>query len=78
MGIGFLLSSLIYGLFYDMIGWRGLLMIGILPALLIIWIRLLVKEPEVWVEMSASKNCKAAKCAPRCSRSSNPKCWGIR
>ena len=49
-GIGFLLSSLIYGLFYDVIGWRGLLMIGILPALLIIWIRLFVKEPEVWVE----------------------------
>jgi SHS family lactate transporter-like MFS transporter len=49
-GIGFLLSSLIYGLFYDVIGWRGLLMIGIAPALLIIWIRLYVKEPEVWVE----------------------------
>src|SRR5262249_32566114 len=34
-GIGFLLSSAIYGLFYDYIGWRGLLMIGIAPALLI-------------------------------------------
>jgi len=49
-GIGFLLSSAIYGLFYDYIGWRGLLMIGIAPALLIIYIRLFVKEPEVWVE----------------------------
>src|SRR3954447_22605903 len=49
-GIGFLLSSALYGLFYDLIGWRGLLMIGILPALLIIWIRLYVKEPEIWVE----------------------------
>ncbi len=38
------------GLFYDYIGWRGLLMIGIAPALLIIYIRLFVKEPEVWVE----------------------------
>ena len=28
-GIGFLLSSAIYGLFYNYIGWRGLLMIGI-------------------------------------------------
>src|SRR3989442_45176 len=34
-GIGFLRSSAIYGLFYNYIGWRGLLMIGILPALLI-------------------------------------------
>src|SRR6266571_8031300 len=30
-GIGFLMSSAIYGLFYNYIGWRGLLMIGILP-----------------------------------------------
>jgi len=49
-GIGFLLSSAIYGLFYNYIGWRGLLMIGIAPALLIIYIRLFVKEPEIWVE----------------------------
>ncbi len=49
-GIGFLMSSAIYGLFYDYIGWRGLLMIGIAPALLIVWIRLYVKEPPIWVE----------------------------
>src|SRR5271168_1333873 len=49
-GIGFLLSSAIYGLFYSFIGWRGMLMIGIAPALLIIYIRLFVKEPEIWVE----------------------------
>jgi MFS transporter, SHS family, lactate transporter len=49
-GIGFLMSSALYGLFYDYIGWRGLLMIGILPALLVIYIRIFVKEPEVWVE----------------------------
>src|SRR5712664_4839677 len=49
-GIGFLMSSAIYGLFYNYIGWRGLLMIGIAPALLIIWIRIYVKEPEIWVE----------------------------
>jgi len=48
--IGFLLSSLAYGLLYDKIGWRGLLMLGILPALAVIWIRIYVKEPKVWVE----------------------------
>ena len=48
--IGFLLSSVLYGLFYDSIGWRGLLWIGVLPALSIVWIRYYVKEPEVWVE----------------------------
>ena len=48
--IGFLLSSAAYGLLYDVIGWRGLLMLGILPALAVIWIRIYVKEPPVWME----------------------------
>jgi SHS family lactate transporter-like MFS transporter len=48
--IGFLLSSLAYGLLYDSIGWRGLLILGVLPALAVVWIRIYVKEPKVWVE----------------------------
>jgi SHS family lactate transporter-like MFS transporter len=49
-GIGFALSSLAYGFLYDSIGWRGLLWIGILPALTVVWIRFYVKEPPVWAE----------------------------
>ncbi|HUN42679.1 MAG TPA: MFS transporter [Acetobacteraceae bacterium] len=49
-GLGALLSSAAYGLLYDSIGWRGLLLIGVLPALLIVYIRIYVKEPQVWVE----------------------------
>ena len=48
--IGFLLSSLAYGLLYEHIGWRGLLILGVLPALAVVWIRVYVKEPKVWVE----------------------------
>ncbi len=48
--IGFLLSSVIYGLLFDYIGWRGMLWIGVLPALSVVWIRYYVKEPEIWVE----------------------------
>jgi SHS family lactate transporter-like MFS transporter len=48
-GIGFLLSSAAYGLLYDSIGWRGLLWLGILPALAVLYVRRHVKEPEVWV-----------------------------
>src|SRR3981189_1486629 len=48
--IGFLLSSVIWGVFGDYIGWRGMLWIGVLPALSIVWIRYYVKEPPVWVE----------------------------
>jgi MFS family permease len=48
--IGALLSSLAYGLLYNWIGWRGLLMLGVLPALALVYIRTYVKEPEVWLE----------------------------
>jgi MFS transporter, SHS family, lactate transporter len=49
-GLGAVLSSVAYGLLYDWIGWRGLLMIGVLPSLLIIYVRIYVKEPQVWLE----------------------------
>lgn len=49
-GIGFMLSFAIYGLFYNSIGWRGLLIVGVLPALAVVYVRYFVKEPEVWVE----------------------------
>jgi SHS family lactate transporter-like MFS transporter len=50
LGIGFVLSSLIYGLFYQYIGWRGMFWAGVLPALAVLYVRRHVKEPEVWVE----------------------------
>jgi MFS transporter, SHS family, lactate transporter len=49
-GLGGLLSSAAYGLLYDYIGWRGLLVLGVLPALLLVYIRIYVKEPALWVE----------------------------
>jgi MFS transporter, SHS family, lactate transporter len=49
-GLGALLSSAAYGLLYDSIGWRGLLMIGVLPAASIVYVRRFVKEPPVWLE----------------------------
>jgi SHS family lactate transporter-like MFS transporter len=49
-GLGALLSSAAYGLLYNSIGWRGLLMLGVLPALSIVYIRRYVKEPPVWLE----------------------------
>ncbi len=51
--IGFLASSALYALLYNSIGWRGLLIIGILPSLAIPFVLLKVKEPKVW-----SENCR--------------------
>jgi SHS family lactate transporter-like MFS transporter len=49
-GLGFLLSSAAYGLLYTSIGWRGLLWMGILPALVVLFVRRYVKEPPIWLE----------------------------
>jgi SHS family lactate transporter-like MFS transporter len=38
-GLGFLISFAIYGLFYSSIGWRGMLWIGVLPALAVVYVR---------------------------------------
>ena len=49
-GLGFMLSSAIYGLFYAYIGWRGMLWIGVLPALSVFYVRKFVKELPIWLE----------------------------
>ncbi len=55
--MGFALSGLAYGFLYGPLetwhkgyGWRGMLILGVLPALACVWIRMYVKEPEVWAE----------------------------
>jgi SHS family lactate transporter-like MFS transporter len=49
-GIGFMISSGIYGLLFNTIGWRGMLWVGVLPALSVFYVRKFVKEPPIWVE----------------------------
>jgi SHS family lactate transporter-like MFS transporter len=46
--LGNLLAALVYGLFFTLIGWRGMFMIGVFPALLVFYIRFGVKESPVW------------------------------
>lgn len=45
---GYLLAAAAYGLAFHAIGWRGLFVIGALPALLVFFIRSAVPESEVW------------------------------
>ncbi|MEO6848214.1 MAG: MFS transporter [Chthoniobacterales bacterium] len=47
---GYLLAAIVFGLFYDFIGWRGMFAVGVLPAILVFYIRLSVKESPVWEE----------------------------
>lgn len=50
---GFLLASLVFGLFYSHIGWRGMFFVGILPALLVIYVRSHVPESPAWKQMAS-------------------------
>ncbi|HLY07377.1 MAG TPA: MFS transporter [Rhizomicrobium sp.] len=45
---GFLIAAIAYALLFPLIGWRGLFMLGILPALLILYIRSNVAESPAW------------------------------
>ncbi|MBA8886768.1 SHS family lactate transporter-like MFS transporter [Dokdonella fugitiva] len=45
---GYLLGGLVYLLLFDHIGWRGMFVVGALPALLVLYIRRHVPESPVW------------------------------
>jgi MFS transporter, SHS family, lactate transporter len=45
---GYLLASIVYGLAYTTIGWRGLFMVSLVPALLVLYIRSGVAESPAW------------------------------
>src|SRR5436309_4089208 len=50
---GYFLASIVYGLLFPLIGWRGMFMIGVLPALLVLYIRRRVPESPSWRPTSA-------------------------
>src|SRR5262252_2591458 len=48
--MGYLIASLTYGLFFATVGWRGMFVIGALPAFLVIYIRSQVNESPAWLQ----------------------------
>ncbi len=51
---GYLLAAVVYGLFFDIIGWRGMFAVGVVPALLVLYIRRNVEESPVWEQVRAA------------------------
>ena len=45
---GYFLASIVYGLLFQYIGWRGMFMVGVIPALLVFYIRRSVPESPSW------------------------------
>jgi SHS family lactate transporter-like MFS transporter len=46
--LGYLLAALLFGLFFALVGWRGMFVVGALPALLVLYIRANVPESPAW------------------------------
>src|ERR1700693_6404312 len=52
---GYFLASIVYGLQFPIIGWRGMFMVGILPALPVLYIRRNVPESPSWNRAEAAR-----------------------
>jgi SHS family lactate transporter-like MFS transporter len=48
---GYFLASIVYGVLFPYIGWRGMFMVGVLPALLVLYVRAHVPESPAWKQM---------------------------
>src|SRR6202451_4169344 len=53
--VGNLLAALSYGILFQHIGWRGMFVVGALPAFLILYITTKVEESPAWIAGRVSK-----------------------
>jgi SHS family lactate transporter-like MFS transporter len=54
--VGYLLAALVYGVLFPYVGWRGMFVVGAVPAFLVIYIRTKVAESPAWQQSRATKN----------------------
>ena len=57
--VGYLLAAMVYGALFSFVGWRGMFVIGALPAFLVIYIRTKVDESPAWLQGQASRNAES-------------------
>jgi MFS family permease len=53
--VGYGLAALVVYALLPLVGWRGVFVIGVLPALFAVWVRRRVEEPAVWREAVAKR-----------------------
>ncbi len=51
---GYFLASIVYGSLFPLIGWRGMFMVGVIPALLVLYIRRSVPESPAFAQGRAA------------------------
>lgn len=54
--VGYLLAALVYGTLFRFVGWRGMFVVGALPAFLVIYIRTKVEESPAWLQGRVSRS----------------------
>jgi len=54
--MGSILAAALFALFFHSIGWRGLFILGAMPALLVFYVRARVEESPVWLETKARRD----------------------
>jgi MFS transporter, SHS family, lactate transporter len=52
--VGYLMAAVVYGTLFQFVGWRGMFVIGALPAFLVIYIRTKVEESPSWEQRRVS------------------------
>ena len=51
---GNLLAALLFWALFEHVGWRGMFVVGFVPAVLVLYIRMKVPESPVWLDMQTS------------------------
>jgi SHS family lactate transporter-like MFS transporter len=54
--VGYLFAALIYRTVFPLVGWRGMFIVGALPAFLVIYIRTKVDESPAWIQGQVARN----------------------
>ena len=57
--VGNLMAALVFGQLFRFVGWRGMFVIGALPAFLVIYIRTKVNESPAWEQGRVSRNAES-------------------
>jgi SHS family lactate transporter-like MFS transporter len=52
---GYLIAAVVYYSLFELIGWRGMFVVGVVPALLVLYIRMNVNESPAWQAMRQSR-----------------------
>lgn len=56
--VGIILASLTTAIIAPHFGWRGVFLVGVIPAVFAFWVRKGIKEPEMWKQSKKNKKAK--------------------